>query len=99
MNVNRLDLYGVLLAPVMSEKASVQGDENRRYVFKVRTNATKRQIKQATEQMFGVKVQSVNVLNVSGKNKRFGRTIGKRSDWKKAYIKLHVGHAIELISA
>jgi large subunit ribosomal protein L23 len=51
------------------------------------------------ELMFGVNVESVRVLNVKGKIKRFGRSLGKRSDWKKAYIKLQAGQSIELASA
>ena len=99
MSENRIDLFNILLAPVMSEKAAILSDENRLYVFKVKKTATKQQIKQATEKMFNVKVEKINVLNVGGKNKRFGRTLGKRSDWKKAYIKLRVGHTIDLVTA
>jgi large subunit ribosomal protein L23 len=57
------------------------------------------QIKNAVELMFNVKVESVRVLNVKGKVKRFGRTLGKRSDWKKAYVKLQSGYTIELATA
>jgi large subunit ribosomal protein L23 len=89
----------VLYAPIVSEKSANAADQSNQFVFKVKKTATKLQIKKSVELMFGVKVESVRVLNVKGKIKRFGRSIGKRSDWKKAYVKLQSGHSIELATA
>ena len=72
----------------MADVASTQ-------VFKVSTTATKLEIKQAVEQLFEVKVEQVRVLNVKGKTKRFGQRFGKRSDWRKAYVKLAEGQDID----
>jgi len=90
------DLVRVLQAPVVSEKSTLLADQQNKYVFKVKKTATKKNIKQAVETMFNVQVDSVNVLNVKGKTKRFGRFMGSRSDWKKAYIKLKPGFNIDL---
>ena len=99
MSIEIVKLANVLLAPIVSEKSSVAADQANQFVFKVQKNATKLQIKNAVEVMFGVEVESVRVLNVKGKIKRFGRTLGKRSDWKKAYVKLQSGQNIELATA
>lgn len=99
MSVNQVKLASVLQAPIVSEKSSNAADSSNQFAFKVQTSATKLQIKNAVELMFNVKVESVRVLNVKGKVKRFGRTLGKRSDWKKAYVKLQSGYTIELASA
>jgi large subunit ribosomal protein L23 len=92
-------LAAVLLGPVISEKSSVIAESDSRIVFKVRKDSTKNQIKKAVELMFDVKVNSVQVLNVKGKVKRSGRTLGKRSDWKKAYVKLENGYDIDFVTA
>jgi large subunit ribosomal protein L23 len=92
-------LANILLAPVVSEKSSISAEIARRFVFKVDKMATKKQIKSAVEMMFNVEVDSVHVLNVKGKVKRFGRSLGKRSDWKKAYVKLKQGHDINFVRA
>lgn len=99
MSLQQVKLANVLTAPIISEKSANAADSSNQYVFKVQISATKLQVKHAVELMFGVKVESVRVLNVKGKVKRFGRNIGKRSDWKKAYVKLQTGHSIELASA
>lgn len=99
MSAQKIRLANVLQAPIISEKSTNAADQNNQFVFKVQKTASKLQIKQAVELMFNVKVESVRVLNVKGKIKRFGRSIGKRSDWKKAYIKLEAGHSIELATA
>jgi large subunit ribosomal protein L23 len=95
------DIYlaTVIQAPVISEKSTAAADQSNQFVFKVKKTATKLQIKKAVELMFKVEVESVRVLNVKGKTKRFGRSLGKRSDWKKAYVKLQSGHSIELATA
>lgn len=99
MSIQQIKLASVLSAPILSEKSAIAADTSNQFVFKVAKNATKLQIKNAVELMFDVKVDSVRVLNVKGKVKRFGRTLGKRSDWKKAYVKLQSGHSIELATA
>ncbi len=94
--MSKLDLMNIVVAPVISEKSTRLADSEGRFVFKVRKNATKPQIKKAIELLFEVEVDSVQVLNVRGKQKRFGRHMGKRPDWKKAYIRLKPGHDIDL---
>ena len=89
-------LTQVLIAPHVSEKSAVLADSASQHVFKVLPNATKQEIKSAVEQLFQVKVASVQTVNVNGKQKRFGRVMGKRSDWKKAYVRLEAGHDIDL---
>ena len=81
--MNNQRLYQVLKGPVFSEKAQVLGETQGVQVFRVCPRATKLEIKKAVEQLFGVEVASVNTLNVKGKTKRFGRTVGRRSDTKK----------------
>ena len=95
MSVNKFELSNVLLAPVISEKSTIAAETSNRFVFKVRTQATKQQVRKAVELMFDVEVESVQVLNVKGKQKRFGRTLGKRSDTKKAYVRLKPGNDID----
>ncbi len=99
MNNSQIKLAGVLSAPIISEKSAIIADKSNQFVFKVNKTATKLQIKHAVELMFEVKVDTVRVLNVKGKIKRFGRSLGKRSDWKKAYVKLQSGYNIELATA
>ena len=91
-------LMSVLLAPVVSEKSTMVADKNRQYVFRVVDSATKPQIKAAVELMFKAKVDSVQVANVKGKEKRFGRFMGRRRNWKKAYVCLAVGQEINFAS-
>ncbi|WP_230969719.1 50S ribosomal protein L23 [Nitrogeniibacter aestuarii] len=87
-------LLQVLLAPQISEKATYVADKNEQIVFRVASNATKPEIKAAVEQLFDVKVKSVQVSNVKGKEKRFGRMIGRRQGWKKAFVCLQPGQEI-----
>ena len=87
-------LMNVVLAPVVSEKSTRVADKNRQYVFRVADHATKPQVKAAIELLFKTKVQSVTVLNVKGKEKRFGRFMGRRRNWKKAYVRLAAGQEI-----
>jgi large subunit ribosomal protein L23 len=93
------DLIRVLQAPIISEKSTLASEKEKRFVFRVKKTSTKSQIKRAVELMFSVQVDSVHVLVVKGKTKRFGRFIGERSDWKKAYVKLKPGFDIELSAA
>jgi large subunit ribosomal protein L23 len=91
---NAEQLYNVVLAPVVSEKSTFVADKNRQYVFRVADDATKPQIKAAIELMFKTKVDGVTVLNVRGKERRFGRLTGRRRSWKKAYVRLAEGQEI-----
>jgi large subunit ribosomal protein L23 len=99
MSINKYQLAGVLEAPIISEKSTNAAEKNRQFVFKVQKQATKKQVKNAVEIMFSVEVDSVQILNVKGKQKRVGRSLGQRSDWKKAYVKLKFGHDIEFSAA
>ena len=91
-------LMQVLLAPVVSEKSTFVADKNEQVVFRVVQDATKPEIKAAVELMFKVQVESVQVTNVKGKEKRFGRFIGRRRNWKKAYVCLKPGQEINFAS-
>ena len=99
MNLTHYQLASVLQAPIISEKSTNAAERDKRIVFKVKLKATKKQVKDAVEAMFNVEVDTVNVLTVKGKQKRFGRSLGKRSDWKKAYVKLKPGHDIDFSAA
>lgn len=93
--MNQDHLYQVLLAPRMTEKSVSLSESSNQYVFKVATTATKKEIKQAVETIFEVKVDRVQTVNVKGKQKNFSRRSGKRSDWKKAYIRLAEGQSLD----
>jgi large subunit ribosomal protein L23 len=97
MNQNRLAT--ILLSPHVTEKATMVGDSSNQFVFKVLKNANKLEIKASVEKMFSVKVASVKVLNVKGKTKRSGNAMGRRKDWKKAYVRLEQGHDIDFMGA
>ena len=85
----------VLLAPVVSEKSYSQ-IADRKYTFKVHKDAHKTQVRQAVEQLFGVKVEAVNIVKVQPKPKRRGVTKGTRPGWKKAIVRLREGNTIEI---
>mgnify|MGYP000911020028 CR=1 FL=1 len=87
-------LLQVLLAPQISEKATYIADKNEQVVFRVVSDATKPEVKAAVESLFSVKVKSVQIANVKGKVKRFGRTMGQRKGWKKAFVCLQPGQEI-----
>jgi large subunit ribosomal protein L23 len=87
-------LMTVIRGPHLSEKAHIVAEKNQ-VVLKVRTDATKKEIQQAVELLFEVKVDGVQVVNVKGKTKRFQQAKGCRSDWKKAYVKLAEGSSVE----
>jgi large subunit ribosomal protein L23 len=91
---NPEQLMNVVLAPVVSEKSTFVADKNRQYVFRVSDRATKPEIKAAIELMFKTKVDDVTVLNVRGKERRFGRVLGRKRSWKKAYVRLAAGQEI-----
>jgi large subunit ribosomal protein L23 len=87
--------YDVIVSPVITEKATNLSEQNK-VVFKVRSNATKPQIKEAVEKLFDVKVKSVNTLVTKGKVKMFRGTRGQRSDVKKAVVTLEEGQTIDV---
>lgn len=97
MNENRI--LQVLLAPHVSEKAAMVAESGNQYVFKVSSDASKPEIKKAVESLFGVSVKAVRTVNIKGKTKRFGVRTGKRSDLRKAYVRLAEGQEIELATA
>jgi len=99
MNLNSYHLASVLLAPVISEKSANVAEANKQFIFRVEKDSTKDQIKNAVEIMFNVEVDAVNILNVKGKRKRSARGVYKKSDWKKAYVKLKDGFDIEFSAA
>jgi len=91
---NQERLMTVLLAPVISEKATHIADKHEQVVFRVVQDATKPEVKAAVELMFKVEVEKVQIANVMGKEKRFGRFMGRRRHWKKAYVCLKPGQEI-----
>jgi large subunit ribosomal protein L23 len=93
--VSKERLMNVLLAPHVTEKTSLAMQNANQYTFRVRRDATKPDIKAAVELMFEVKVADVNVVNETGKTRRFGKTPGRTQDWKKAYVKLAAGQSID----
>ena len=94
-----LQMHDVLLRPLVTEKAVRGETELNTYAFEVGCQANKHQIKKAVEDFFGVQVVSVRTLTQRGKMKRFGRHYGRRSDWKKAYVRLAEGHSIDLYAS
>ena len=97
--MNQERLMNILLAPIVSEKSSRIADVNRQYVFRVMKDASKPEVRKAVELMFDVKVDSVQISNMRGKVKAHGRSVGRRSDWKKAYVTLSEGHDIDFMGA
>lgn len=95
--MNNERMMKILLAPHITEKAAIVGEQSNQYVFKVATDATKSEIKQAVENLFEVSVDDVRVVNVKGKTKRAGIRFGRRKDWKKAYVRVKSGQTIELV--
>ena len=96
--MNKERIFQVLVAPHISEKTTDVGDAHNQYVFQVARDANKLEVRKAVEQLFDVKVESVQTLNVKGKTKNFGRQQGKRSGWKKAYVSLAAGQEIDFLA-
>ena len=94
MSAKQERLMLVLLAPTVSEKSTFVGDKYNQVVFRVADDATKPEIKAAVELLFKVKVKGVQVSNVKGKEKKTGRIMGRRRNWKKAYVSLVQGQEI-----
>ena len=88
-------LMTVLLGPHVSEKGTVLAEKHNQVIFRVRRDANKDEIRKAVELLFEVKVEGVQVVNVKGKSKRFQQRQGRRSNWKKAYVKLAEGSSVE----
>jgi large subunit ribosomal protein L23 len=92
-----MEMRNILVRSLVIEKSTSEvNEENNTYVFEVGLKANKAEIKNAIEQYFSVSVEDVRTLIVRGKEKRFGRFMGKRSNWKKAYIRLAAGDSIDL---
>ncbi len=92
-------LLQIILAPQITEKATYIADKNQQIAFIVRTDATKPEIKAAVELIFKVEVDKVATINVGGKTKRAGKSMGKRKDWKKAIVCLKPGQEINFAAA
>lgn len=97
----QLNAYGILMRPLITEKAQIQASPHiegvaHKYTFEVDPRANKMQIKDAVEVAFNVQVKEVNTMTVKGKRKRYGRALTKRPDWKKAIVTLMPGEKIEL---
>ncbi len=99
MSLQDQRLMQVLLAPTISEKSTYVGEKHNQVVFRVIQDATKPEIKAAVELLFKVKVKGVQVSNVKGKEKRFGKFMGRRRNWKKAYVSLMPGQEINFEAA
>lgn len=97
--MNQEKIYTIIKAPHVSEKSAINAQNNNQYVFKVAVAASKPEIKEAVETLFEVKVANVQTSIAKGKVKRFGRFVGKRKDWKKAYVTLAEGSSIDMMSA
>lgn len=95
--MNNSRLYQILLTPHISEKTSIAAEMDGRHTFKIAPDASKLEVRKAVETLFNVKVTSVQILNVKGKIKRFGSTTGKRSDWKKAIVRLADGQDLDFV--
>lgn len=91
-----LNVYSVIRAPRVSEKTARLQEVSNQYVFEVAKDATKADVKAAVEEIFEVKVAAVNVVNVKGKAKAFKNRVGRRGDWRKAYVTLADGQAIDV---
>lgn len=91
-------LRSILISPHVSEKSTMLSQNSGQIAFRVRTDANKKQIKKAVEEMFKVKVSSVKTISVKGKSKRMGMRQSRTKDWKKAYIKLEEGQNLDFMN-
>lgn len=92
------DMYQIIMEPIITEKSSGLLARST-YVFKVLKKATKDQIKQAVQKCFGVEVEDINTSCIRGKTRKLGRSIGRTTGWKKAYVKLKQGQKIKELEA
>ncbi|MDR2451397.1 MAG: 50S ribosomal protein L23 [Candidatus Accumulibacter sp.] len=95
--MNQQRLMQVLLGPQVSEKATYVADKRNQVIFRVAPDATKPEVKAAVESLFKVAVESVQMANVKGKQKRVGRRVGNRKGWKKAFVCLKPGQEINFV--
>ena len=95
--MNEERLHQILLRPIVSEKSTIVAEQHHQVVFEVLSDSTKSEVRQAVEKLFDVTVEGVQMINVRGKMKRFGRTPGKRNNWKKAYVRLAAGQDIDFL--
>lgn len=91
-------VYDIIREHIITEKSNIMMSEGK-YTFKVSENSNKIEIKNAIEQIYKTKVQSVNIMKVNGKKVRYGRHQGKKPDWKKAFVTLKKGEKIEELTA
>jgi large subunit ribosomal protein L23 len=96
--MSTVNVFDVIRAPRVSEKTARLQEVSNQYVFEVATTATKADVKAAIEQLFDVRVEAVNVVNVKGKNKSFKFRSGRRGDWRKAYVTLAEGQSIDVMA-
>jgi len=96
--MNEERLLKVLVGPHISEKATILAEKQKQVVFRVASFATKLDVKKAVENLFKVKVNHVKIINVKGKTRRFKQVLGKKNDWKKAYVALQPGYDIDFMS-
>lgn len=89
--------YDIVKHPLLSEKGTRLSEEENQYVFRVSREANKIEIKRAIEKLYKVKVKGVNTMNLRGKTKRMGLTVGKRPDWKKAIVTLEEGETLSFV--
>jgi large subunit ribosomal protein L23 len=90
-------LMQVLIAPIVSEKATMVAEKSNAVTFKVLQDATKHEIKAAVQLMFKVEVKGVSVVNIKGKTKRFGKSVGRRDNVRKAYVTLKPGQELNFV--
>ena len=90
-----MNIYGVIRKPLVTEKTTLEKDAKNVIAFEVERSANKIEIKEAVEKLFKVEVTAVKTVNVAGKVKRVGRQVGKRSNWKKAYVSLKEGSNVD----
>jgi large subunit ribosomal protein L23 len=95
---DQYSLYKVLSAPKVTEKSTLCSEKGNQVIFEVAKTANKMQIKAAVEKLFDVEVVSVQTLIVKGKSKRFGQTMGRRNDWKKAIVRLKEGQTVDFFA-
>ncbi len=91
-----IDLYDIIKIPRITEKGTRLKEKNNVLTFEVRKDANKVQVRKAIEGIFKVKVVDITTVNIAGKKKRLGQRLGRRSDWKKAYVTLKPGEKIEI---
>lgn len=94
-----MNIYSVIKKPLITEKTTIEKDDHNVIAFIVDSDANKIEIKNAVKTLFNVEVESVKTVNVAGKVKRVGKSIGKRSNWKKAYVTLKEGNNVDFFEA